>query len=1116
MAAHIIQELESSAQILLAAPNQVTAEQRHAAERTFLDFQNTRAPFELCKCILESSAVGYVQFQAACLLKQGLIREWKLMEPGQWQALWQHLLQLLACRPNMENYVREELALVLALGSKRASVENGADALNDILQQSTQMVASGDQHLQSLGCSLLSALLVEFSSSTRATDVGLTWEVHLKAKKSFEANHLRRVFQFCQQGLREAASRLGNGPVRPEDRNLLRRLLLLSEQLLSWNFQFSMLLPRKLVGIFEAQQTPTLRPGQDWRGAFDETPQLLLQLYGALSQDGELAHVALQCLLQLATLSHSGERQQRNTHLRRFIQGGLLELMAIRPPRAGIAQLLARLALFHPPNLLSAEMHIPYLERLCDLACCVLQSPVGDDAEQQQEALDHILDAWVPLLQEPQTFPAEPLKVATMRVFELYLRSRLAAPDGTRPPISDEEEVAEEDEDDRVRYRDQLAVVGMLGRHVLPHSLPLLCRVIEDRTQRLQELLQGQPQAGIPMTGAHKELLEDLHWIVLITGHLLTTVCDGETPLIPKEVTRFSLNSGADAAATLSLLSRLGQADAASSVQGNVDPVVRLVVAVLQLCHVERAALQAGLGSQLSPEVAITLVWFLHRWGLTYLLPNETYYTQMSPTLVAAFGRDSEAGPCVLDWVLGKLCSNLELWHSETALTLSTCQAMVSLLNNVERGHRAAACPSLLSLLQRQSQGQLGPLAPGSHRALLKALVIACTANRLPDAPQLWEALLGPLKTRFEEFFNSCVQTRCRFTEPQKSKALDLLESLCGVAEGTTPSNLDTIQPMLLPLLVRLSSIIAVLRSEATLITATTQLFRAAARRMLCFVGPSDSTALSHCCLELVRQFAEHSSGLFTTEATAEDSHVRELGELLELLTELLSKDFMYMGARVPSNSTGTDEAATGFEVPTPGIAIEGLRFLMPLLNAQLLQFPSLCVQYFKLVALLSELHPDKVCRMPEDLLQALLGSIRVGLTSYSSEVSGLCLEVVSVLALEVRRLGLETTPAGRAIEPFLQLLLEMVLLQPLEAELTLAAGSALFALLCCFRESFAQLAQALVASQQDAAVGQRLAQSLQTLTQATPLTPERPHRLRFRNSFEAFVTEVRGFLCVK
>lgn len=54
------------------------------------------------------------------------------------------------------------------------------------------------------------------------------------------------------------------------------------------------------------------------------------------------------------------------------------------------------------------------------------------------------------------------------------------------------------------------------------------------------------------------------------------------------------------------------------------------MVAVLQLCAVERAALQAGLAPLLSPEVALTLVWFLRRWGLTYLLPNESYYSQVS------------------------------------------------------------------------------------------------------------------------------------------------------------------------------------------------------------------------------------------------------------------------------------------------------------------------------------------------------------------------------------------------------------------------------------------------------------------------------------------------------
>lgn len=65
---------------------------------------------------------------------------------------------------------------------------------------------------------------------------------------------------------------------------------------------------------------------------------------------------------------------------------------------------------------------------------CTLQQ--GQDAEHQQEALDHLLDIWVPLLQEAGAFPEEPLRAAVVRLFELYLRSRLSPPEGTRPPVS--------------------------------------------------------------------------------------------------------------------------------------------------------------------------------------------------------------------------------------------------------------------------------------------------------------------------------------------------------------------------------------------------------------------------------------------------------------------------------------------------------------------------------------------------------------------------------------------------------------------------------------------------------------------------------------------------------
>lgn len=37
------------------------------------------------------------------------------------------------------------------------------------------------------------------------------------------------------------------------------------------------------------------------------------------------------------------------------------------------------------------------------------------------------------------------------------------------------------------------------------------------------------------------ELYEDLHWLVMITGHVLSMESDGETALIPLEITRCSM-----------------------------------------------------------------------------------------------------------------------------------------------------------------------------------------------------------------------------------------------------------------------------------------------------------------------------------------------------------------------------------------------------------------------------------------------------------------------------------------------------------------------------------------------------------------------------------------------
>lgn len=47
------------------------------------------------------------------------------------------------------------------------------------------------------------------------------------------------------------------------------------------------------------------------------------------------------------------------------------------------------------------------------------------------------------------------------------------------------------------------------------------------------------------------------------------------------------------------------------------------------------------------------------------------------------------------------------------------------------------------------------------------------------------------------------------------------------------------------------------------------------------------------------------------------------------------------------------------------------------------LQFPSLCHGYMRLVAYITEVHPDKVCQLPDPLLKAMMESVETALVSY-------------------------------------------------------------------------------------------------------------------------------------
>ena len=76
-----------------------------------------------------------------------------------------------------------------------------------------------------------------------------------------------------------------------------------------------------------------------------------------------------------------------------------------------------------------------------------------------------------------------------------------------------------------------------------------------------------------------------------------------------------------------------------------------------------------------------TIVWWLRRFALTYMLPNENLYIELSPSFSAAFGRDSEGANWIIGFLLNKVESNLRTQMAESSLMNETLQLLMALVD---------------------------------------------------------------------------------------------------------------------------------------------------------------------------------------------------------------------------------------------------------------------------------------------------------------------------------------------------------------------------------------------------------------------------------------------------
>lgn len=187
-----------------------------------------------------------------------------------------------------------------------------------------------------------------------------------------------------------------------------------------------------------------------------------------------------------------------------------------------------------------------------------------------------------------------------------------------------------------------------------------------------------------------ESLFEDIHRILMIAGHVIAMESVGEQPLIPSEIMHHSMEQLAhgkvDIATSLKVLASPSQCISQIENAENVcDSVIRLVAAVFRLSEIENNAIEYKMTNFLSTAVSSDIMWFFKIWSESYLFLLTEYYANVSETIQTAFGLDTPGGNWTLNFILNKICVNVQTFTTEEDVVNDSITLFVSL---VKRKHK--------------------------------------------------------------------------------------------------------------------------------------------------------------------------------------------------------------------------------------------------------------------------------------------------------------------------------------------------------------------------------------------------------------------------------------------
>ncbi|EZA56944.1 Exportin-4 [Ooceraea biroi] len=1084
-----------------------------------------------------------------------MIREWSYIPWSDIYSLIEYLQHYVISRPTLAPYVRAKILQVIAILIKIVSSHDFGEQRKKMLDMVETLIRKGDLPKRILGCNILSAILQEYATNAKSSDIGRTWEWHFKEKMEFERTDMQRIFKFCVEMFVELTEKL----MEEETLSLVKHLLAIAESMLVWGYFYLdaylnfIALPKRLVSLCVASESadnPPLTLSSVWRDVILDPIVLnvFFMVYLKIRNNLQIAHHAMNCLVQLASLhgtvmfSEHDKLKYLTNYMERFLT--LVRSIDINNQEAsGITNIIRKINCYFRSsfNFLPKALYISYVQEVTRLTCLFINSTVQEesiysDDPLYMEAVERMLGTLL-----TNFYPtAELCEVSSSQIFQSYIQYRLSPMRENAESYDkreDKKEIAEVEEDDRIKFDNQLQTIGVFGRQTATYSLSLLTELLEKRIQKLCDnlnVLVGQKNS-LSRPDSMDDLYEELHWLILIMGHVLCVESEGEPILIPLEITRCSMNQSRDGQVdvnrTLEFLvsSQNVQLDLNRPIC-SIDPVIRLIADVFRLCAIEKTLISLKLENILSPELSSTITWFLRRISQSYLLPRERYYAEISTTILQIFGDDTPGASWTMDFLLDKVIYNINAFKSEPTIVQETIKLLISLVESETKASYLLKSEQFKYIIELAMKGQYNcpqVVKRGLMHAVVQIGVMLqdmSTINKsdtsdtsISNVKQtFWSQTLESLQHRCTQLISSDNFMSSYHQEEIKVQIIDILESFIGITEGVKGPVTELVFQHTYPILAALPKLLSLYHNYQEIVQLILELFCEYTKAILFYLSEANSERVYEVCLETIQTYARCNSNRLTVDSTAEEDSYHDILLLMQLLTNLLSKDIFNLNPD-EQNQCHQSPFKAKSTIGTPAdVFFYGLSIIMPLMTMDLLKFPSLCLQYFKMISFACDICPEKVCSLPTKLLQQLLASVELGLYSFGYKAAVLCCDAIQVLAKHIYTETAKGQQCSDMMLPFLNSLINLILSGQMDLDLMSSVSMPLYYLMCCYNEQYTELVKNIIHSQTDNQVATRLTDSFLLLTASVEFNAERVQRMKFKDNFDKFVTLVRGFLMIK